>query len=274
MESYFINKAFDEAISNYMNNLDKSEGVIFNSFLVVFIRMLVNIYGYNDIVTPYKEKNENKFYVNLMKYGAKKENIDNLKRLVECFYTIDERNQGIKKEENIYFIEIQKRVIDLYNLKRVYFNVSEDEKKEFFDLLYTPKTSNALRLSYNFLNAENIYEIAEYYKEAMNIKIENKKSNNKDLLGFNIYEFFNISISDLSNMNEKDVKKLNKEIYRTLHVREDDPNKNILLEERIKTMKNYNEPLTTGNGYVDILLIMSIIVTGIMALVIFSSIIF
>ena len=35
-----------------------------------------------------------------------------------------------------------------------------------------------------------------------------------------------------------------------------------------------NSPITTGNGYVDILLVMSVIVTTIMVVVIFGTIVF
>ena len=45
MESYFINEAIEKAINDYMNSKDKVESVLYNSFLVVVIRMLISIYG-------------------------------------------------------------------------------------------------------------------------------------------------------------------------------------------------------------------------------------
>ena len=108
----------------------------------------------------------------------------------------------------------------------------------------------------------------------MNIKPDNKNKTQKDLLSFDVYKLFNISIADISKMSEEDVKKVNKEIYKSFDISDSVINKEYLLEEIIKALKNYSEPITTGNGYVDILLIMSIIVTGFMVVVIFSSIIF
>ena len=76
MEPYFINEAVDKAINDYMSSKDKKEGVLYNSFLVVVIRMLISIYGELDIINPYQIKNEDALRNNLMKYAASKENID------------------------------------------------------------------------------------------------------------------------------------------------------------------------------------------------------
>ena len=275
MKEYFINEAFDKAISLYLESKENPEGIIYNSFLVVVIRMLVNIYGELDIVNPYKVMNEEAFDTNLMKYGAKKELIDHLKRLMESFHEIAKRNDVLKvKEDNIYFVEIQKRVIDLFNSKRINYGVTESDTKEFFDLLYTPGTSNVLRMSYNYLNADNIYEVAEYYKNGMNIKNEPKKEDKKELLGFDIYNYFNYTIADLSKMNNNEVKELNKEIYKSLDIRENAINKDYLLKEKIKELTTKKESVTTGNGYVDILLIMSIIVTVVMVIFVFITFVF
>jgi len=275
VKSFFINESFDKAINDYLNSKDKPESILYNSFLVVVIRMLINIYGELDIINPFQVKNEIAFDNNLLKYGATKEAIISLKRLVDGFYVIEKRNEdAIRREVNPYFIDVQKALIDLFNLKRLNFGLAESESHEFFDLLYTPGTSNALRLSYNFLNAENIYEIAEYYKEVIAKKEAVLSDEKKNLLGFDIYKLFNISIAELSKMNEADVNKLNSEIYKSFDISENAINKDYLLEEKIKEIKMQNNPITTGNGYVDILLIMSVIVTTVMVIVIFSMLIF
>lgn len=274
MKSFFINEAFDKAVNDYLISRDKTEGVLYNSFLVVVIRLLINIYGELDIINPFRVKNELAFDSNLTKYGASKEDIVNLKKLVYEYYLIEKRNvQSIRRESNPYFIEVQKCLIDLFNIKRLNFGLTESDSHEFFDLLYTPGTSNALRQSYNFLNAENIYEVAEYYKEAMK-KERIKKEEQKNLLGFDVYKLFNLSIADISKMDDSEVDKLNSEIYKSFDISENAINKDYLLQEKIKELKMQNSPITTGNGYVDILLVMSVIVTTIMVVVIFGTIVF
>jgi len=274
VKSFFINEAFDKAVNDYLISRDKTEGVLYNSFLVVVIRLLINIYGELDIINPFRVKNELAFDSNLTKYGASKEDIVNLKKLVYEYYLIEKRNvQSIRREANPYFIEVQKCLIDLFNIKRLNFGLTESDSHEFFDLLYTPGTSNALRQSYNFLNAENIYEVAEYYKEAMK-KERIKKEEQKNLLGFDVYKLFNLSIADISKMDDSEVDKLNSEIYKSFDISENAINKDYLLQEKIKELKMQNSPITTGNGYVDILLVMSVIVTTIMVVVIFGTIVF
>ena len=274
MKTFFINEAFDKAINDFLISKDKEDSILYNSFLVVVIRMLVSIYGELDIINPYHVKNEIAFDSNLMKYGASIEEISNFKRALDGFYLIEKRNvKASKRESNKYFINVQKHLIDLFNLKRLNYGINAEESHQFFDLLYTPGTSNALRFSYNFLNAENEYEVAQYFKEVMAIKKEEEKRK-KDLLGFDVYKLFNVSIADLSKMNESEVTNLNSEIYKSLDIKENAINKDYLLDEKVREFKVQSNPITSGNGYVDILLIMSVIVTVVMVIVIFSTLVF
>ncbi|MBQ8901573.1 MAG: hypothetical protein IJY87_00725 [Bacilli bacterium] len=75
-------------------------------------------------------------------------------------------------------------------------------------------------------------------------------------------------------MDDSEVDKLNSEIYKSFDISENAINKDYLLQEKIKELKMQNSPITTGNGYVDILLVMSVIVTTIMVVVIFGTIVF
>lgn len=269
----FINEALQKGLTDYLSSKNNEESILYNSFLVVVVRMLVSIYGELDIINPYKINNEEIFDSNMMKYGASKEIVDNFKRLIDGFFIIEKRNNGsIRRETNIYFIDVQKILIDLFNIKRINFGVSEEESKEFFDLLYTPGTSNSLRLSYNYLNADDIYEVAKYYQNSMKIKSNNVEKEQKDLLSFDVYKLFNISIADLSKMNKEEVEKLNSGIYKSLDINENAINKDYLLEEKYRELTK--PKLATGNGYVDILLIASIIVTVVMIIVIFTTLVF
>lgn len=276
VKSYFVNEAVDKAINDYMNSKDKVDSILYNSFLVVVIRMLINIYGELDIINPFQVKNEESFDNNLMKYGATKDQITEFKRTFDGFYRIDKKNaNAIRKETNPYFIEVQKLLIDLFTLKRINFGLTASDSKEFFDLLYTPGTSNALRLSYNYLSLDDndLYEVAEYFKKAYSEKEKNKEEDKKDLFSFDVYRLFNYSIADISKMSSKDITKLNNEIYEAFDISSNALNKDYLLNEKIKALKSERTPITTGNGYVDILLVMSIIVTTLMVIVIFGTII-
>lgn len=275
METYFVNEAFNKAVNDYLISKDTPEGILYNSFLVVVTRILINIYGELDIINPYQTKNEAALDTNLAKYGASTHEINNLKRLIDGYYKIElKNNKVIKKEENSYFIEVQKCLIDLFTLKRMNFGVTENEQKDFFDLLYTPGTSNFYRISINYKYTDDSYEIAEYYKKSLEKKGKIIKKEDKELMPFDAYKLFNISIAELSKMNNEELEKVNKEIYKSLDINENAMNKEFLLSEKIKEIMYPNELITTGNGYVDILLVMSVIVTTIMVVVIFGTIVF
>ena len=273
---YFINEAIDKGITDYLSSKDKEEGILYNSFLVVVIRMLINIYGELDIINPYQVKSETSFDNNLMKYGAKEEVITNFKRLFDGFYKIDKKNSNsVKREENPYFIEVQKILIDLFTLKRVNYGLTENDSKAFFDLLYTPGSSNALRQSYNYLNSSNNpYEIAEYFKKSYEQQSKVKTEDKKDLMPFDVYKLFNYSIADISKMDSNEINKLNSQIYQAFNISNNALNKEYLLSEKLKNLRAQKEPITSGNGYVDILLVMGMLVTGIMAILVVVAMVF
>ena len=275
MKIYFVNEAFEKAINDYLESKNKQESILYNSFLVVVIRMLINIYSELDIINPFSIKNEDALDENLMKYGATITEINNLKRLIDGFYKIYKKNMNVvDKEDNIYFIEVQKCLIDLFTIKRVNFGVTDEEQKNFFELLYTPGCPNAYRISINYKYADDPYEIAEYYKQKLTIDSKKENVPEKQLLEFDVYKQFNISVADLSKMNNDEVKNLNKQIYDSLDISENAINKDYLLKEKLEAIYRKNHPITTGNGYVDILLIMSVIVTTIMVIAVVSVLAF
>ena len=88
------------------------------------------------------------------------------------------------------------------------------------------------------------------------------------MLSFDLYKLFNVSINDLSKMTSDEVKLLNSNIYKSLDISENAINKDYLLKEKFKELTKPKEAMTSGNGYVDILLVMSIIVTVVMAVIV------
>ncbi len=272
MTSAFINESFDNAIKTYILKKSEPWSKEYNSFLVVMIRMLVNIYGELDILNPYYSLNEMAIKDNLKKYGANDNQVDNLFFMFDMYSNI-EKSGETGKGKNSYFILLQKLMIDLFVLKKQDGNLVDSDYKEFFDLLYTPVTSDPLRQSFNYLNSVDIYEVAKYYQEEINKAVPIIKQENKELLDLNIYKLFNFKLADISKMNNDEVKEVNKEIYSYFNIDDNTMNKKYLLDNEIKKLLYERNKVTTGNGYVDILLIMSVIVTTIMIITIFVSVI-
>ena len=71
-------------------------------------------------------------------------------------------------------------------------------------------------------------------------------------------------MDDLNKMDNNELERVNHQIYDYFKIRENAINKEYLLEKAIEALERENNKITSGNGYVDILLVMSIICTIIM----------
>ncbi len=275
MEPLFINEAFTKAINDYLDNKDKQDGIVYNSFLVVFIRLLSIIYNELDVINPYMIGSVESLRSNLSKYGYLESNINKLLAELQLYYDIEKNNAKLEiKEDNPYFISIQKQLIDMFILKKLNFHVTEKETKEFYNLLYTEHSNEPLIVSYNFLTAKDVNEIDEYYKKKMK---ENKKATPveaKALLNLKAYEIIGYNLEKVNAMNSKEVDKLNHQVYDYFKIRENAINKEYLLEKAIEAFTKEQNKVTSGNGYVDILLVMGIITTLIMLGVILKLLVF
>ena len=274
MNQVFINEAFSKAISNYLSSADQPQGILYNSFLVVIIRLLINIYSELDIVNPMVVNDEELLITNLSKYGYEKENIKLFLSKIQLYYDLEKENeQKVVKFKNKYFVDIQKDLIDMFIAKKLNYRITIEETKEFYNLLYTPYCPNPLQVSYNFLMAEDVLEIDMYFKKEMIENVKEIKPREKNLLNVKAYEILNYSMSDIENMDYSQIDKLNHQVYDYFKIRENAINKEYLLEKAIEAMEREKNKITSGNGYVDILLVMSIICTIVMVVGIITFIV-
>ena len=275
MEDIFINVAFDSAIKSYINLKNNNNEIIANSFAIEVLEMLAAIYGDVDIINPYIIRNERSFKQNIMKFGYSEEEYNKFKNDYLKYYEIEKENQFLSvKKENPYFISLQKSLIDMFMKKKYNYKVAIEEETEFFKLLYTSKTTNPLKVSYNYLTAKDINEVENYFFEQRDKGEEKpeppKKSN---VLNIEAYEILNYSLTDIANMDSDSVDKINNNVYNFFEIDAEAENKSDLLNAAIETYKKHNNRMTSGNGYVDILLVMGVVVTGIMVLTIATFII-
>lgn len=274
MHKVFINEAFEKAISDYLQSSDKVQGVIYNSFLVVVIRLLKNLYGELDLINPYKMNDEELLKENLSKYGYSKFKVELFLSNLQLFYDIEKENQNKQiKTKNHYFITVQKDIIDMLICKKLNFDLKQSDVTDFYSLLYTPYSNNPLQVSYNFLNAEDVFEIDRYFKKQMKENIKIVKVKEKPLLNIKAYQLLKYSMEDINNMDINEIEKVNHQVYDYFKIRENAINKEYLLEKALEAIERENNKVTSGNGYVDILLIMGIICTIIMVVGIFTFII-
>lgn len=262
MDKVFINNAFSKAIYDYQNSCDNIQGIMYNSFLVVVVRMLISIYSELDIINPIMIGDEKLLKENLAKFGYSPDAIMIFLSNLQLFLDIEnDNNQKEIKDKNPYFITIQKELVDMFIKKKVNFYITEVEVNEFYDLLYTPYSKNPLRVSYNFLNATDVLEIDRYFKSEMRSNVKVVMPKEKHYLNVKAYELLNYSMDDIKNMSSGDVDRVNSLVYDYFKIRENAINKEYLLEKAIEKIERENNKVTSGNGYVDILLILSVIST-------------
>lgn len=267
MDKVFVNEAFSKAISDYQSSVDNPQGIKYNSFLVVVIRLLISIYSELDIINPYMMEDEELLKLNLAKFNYDKVNIELFLSNLELFYDYEIVNEEKKiKSRNPYFIEIQKSLVDMFICKKLNFYITEEETNIFYDLLYTPYSKNPLRVSFNFLQTKNPLEIDNYFRKEMRDKIKIILPKEKNYLNIKAYELLNMSFDTIKNLSENELNKVNSEVYDYFKIRENAINKEYLLEKAIEAKLRENNKITSGNGYVDILLVMSVVCTALMIL--------
>ena len=278
-EEYFVNIAFEESIKLYLTSLSNKDSLAYNTFPVVVIRLLALIYGKLDIVNPYYLKNSVAFMNNLGKYGVSNSRIALFKDEFQKFYEFEQANDKRKiKQKNPYFINIQKYLVDMFVAKKKTEDVSLTEEESFLDLIGSTHTKNYYRLSYLYLMSDDLNFIEKYYYSRLNeMDVTKELVLDKTITGnlnLEALDLLGVSLSNLKNMSNEEINKAQNKAYEYFEVDALSPTREKDLNKAIDYYKLYGKKITSGNGYVDILLLMSVIVTSlsVIAIIIFSFI--
>ena len=266
-EEYFVNIAINEAIELFLKSKEDKDSLTYNTFPVVVIRILALIYGKLDILNPYYLKNSIVFMNNLGKYGITNSEIALFKTDFLKFYEEEQKNKKRKiKMKNPYFINIQKYLVDMFVAKKRSEDVPLEEEETFLDLIYSSHTTNPYRISYHYLMSDDLQFIEKYYYSKLNemevtkeLILDKTISTNLNLDALNI---LGVSLSNLKNMSTEEIEASQNHAYEYFEVDAESPNRERDLNEAVNYYKQYGKKLTSGNGYVDILLLMSVIVTS------------
>lgn len=275
MKIVFINEAFTKGVEDYLNNLSNVQGIAYNSFLTVVVRFLISIYSELDIINPYKLNDYELLKSNLQKYGYSEEDISLFFQRLQEYYEIEILNEGRQiKEPNRAFVEIQKQIVDMFIKKKLSYELTKRETDNFYYMLYTPYAKNPLQVSYNFLTATDPLEVDNYFKKMMSENVKEVVPKEKHFLNVKAYELLNYSMDNIKDLDSSEIDKINTKVYDYLHIRENAINKEYLLEKALENLEREQNKVTSGNGYVDILLVLSIISTVAMLVTIAAFVIF
>lgn len=261
----FINEAVNTAIANYLNYKSNPKKEEFSAFITVVIRALVLIYGELDIVNPYKTNSERGFDTNLMKFGFSEVDLNLFKEQLLLFYKNPEDDVICKNA----FLSIQKYLIDMFVLRKSQVLVSEEEVEEFKSLLYTKNDVNPFKfVLYNKYTPDSD-ELLHYFSLKMfEIKHSFVFTEYQEItLGAEAYQLAGFNAVEVMHMKEEEILNVNNKVYHFFRIKENDEDKRSRLKNAIQYYKRYGNSVTSGNGYVDLLLLLGIVATGLMVVV-------
>lgn len=276
-DEYFVNEAIENAIKMYLSSKNDKEGVTYNSFLVVVIRVLALIYGEADILNPFYINDSVAFISNLGRYGMQKSDIALFKEELLSFYTL-ENDKKLDNLINPHFKKVLKYLVDMFVAKSKTVGITFQDEEQFLELMYTSHTINPYMISYNTQVNDDVNFIEKYYYSKIN-DMDMTKDLSKTISGninLEALNYVGVSLDNISNMSNEDLQKAQNEAYKYFEIDASSPTRDDDLKSSIKNFNSFNasKRVTSGNGYVDILLLMSVIATSmsIIAIIVFSLI--
>ncbi len=262
-DSYFAKTILGQCISKYLNAKKFTDGVEYNSFLVVVIRMLVLIYDELDIITPYKTGSEELLDSNLSKYGFEYENIISFKSALQR-YSLNPNPED--------YVKIEKLLIDMFAKKKATIDLTDKQIKDFRKLVSSNESENPMIISENFAMTSNPTELIDYFDNAMKENQRTVIAKAKELLNMGAYAALNYTLDDINAMSPDEVDEINKKVYMHFNIKDTAINKKYLLDKAVYDLNHPKPAYSTGNGFVDMLFFLSILVTVILIIVVITII--
>lgn len=260
----FINPAFTNAINLYLENKHNNTGNIFNSFPIVVIRTLIFIYGELDIINPFRTNNENRmggFDSNLTKFGFSKKALKKFKEAFQNYNTIS-------TIPNSYFLIIEKSLIDMFFFKKKVTGITDEQFVNFKSMIYLSTLQNQMMIQEAQKFVQDFQELDLYFQSKLFESNHNFTFTpyKKNTLIPEAYTTLGYSLEMIAQLDETTLNQLNNKILNFFKIDVSMEDKSNRLKEAVAYYQRYGKSITTGNGYVDMLLLLSIIATIMMTL--------
>lgn len=246
--NYFVNSFIDSGIKNY---LLLEDGLLYereHTFEIYVIKALCKIYGEINVINPYKICSENSFKCNLLMYGLSEKGM-------ELFFSYcnqyEEWLNSEKSGKTDLTTKIEKMLIDMIVMK-FRKHVVDEKTLEYFNVFFNP-VDNGLAKIHSLITLDKDF-IPNYWKRKKSgfnnkIKLVNIRT---DLLSRDDYAIYDIDITDVENLTHEQVSLLNNKIK----------------EKEKKSKQTLFKPkkilMTSGSGFVDTIMLLSIMATEVM----------
>lgn len=266
----FVNVALTSALNDYLKFKKEPLNPEYNSFYVLLIRTLVVIYDELDLYNPFKMLNEKGLDNNFQKFGLSTKRLQDFKRELLIFY----QNQDNFEVAQNAFLEIQKILVEMFSYRTKYINPTKEEIDDFKAFLYTREDTEPYKVDlYNKYTPNSDLIVHYFYNKIFEVQHNFNFIEHKDIaLSAEAYQLAGYNAVSVLRMKEEEIENINNKVYHFFRIKDNDLNKRSRLESAINYYKKYGNTITSGNGYVDLLLILSIVSTGLMFLVIIGII--
>lgn len=259
----FINDVINKAIEDYLKFKATPANPMFSTFPVMAIRTLIYIYGELDIINPYITRNEQSlggFDGNLTKYGFPEEKVEDFKN---AFLKYQESlTKNVIPNEGM--VMIQKYLMEMYLMKEKNMHLDITLEEEFKSYLYfssnpNPYIQKDLPLLGNYANQLQSYFQSIAFEMHHNFSLEEER---RIIYPYVAYQVLGYNINQINALSDIDLKKVNDNVLNFFRINKEEPNKEDMLLKAISYYQKYGNRLTSGNGYVDMLLFLSVLVTA------------
>lgn len=265
VDKYFINPAIEYGIKSYMLYKEQKSFPIIYTFEMNVIKVLTIIYGEKSILLPYKIDNEKAFECNLLMYDLKENDMKNFIKYMNEYYEFMQNYKSEKKATGLT-TEVERLLMEMIIKRSKRREFSQEEINEF-DKIFNPIEGDLKKIK-SLVSSNNglIVRAWESNKfELTNTQIR-MMAVHPNLLSRQEYSKYGYDIRTIASLSEEEINKINQMISI-------EENRTLMQSEKKSIFKRRNSLVfTTGNGFVDKLMLLSIIATELMIGMIIASI--
>lgn len=246
---YFINPAIEYGLQSYINVINGNSYNKSHIFEMSVINILVEMFGEKAILLPYKIDNQVAFKNNLLMYDYDENCLNIFINNLNNYYMYI-KDYKIQKKHTNTMIYVELALLDMIKKKSAKKNIDKKLISLVDDFLINNANLNKLR---SLISTDREQQVVSKWKELRNeLLTKEKESSSTVLLDKKEYAKYGININSVELLNSEDIEKINDAI-KNEETRTVVP---VKLKDKIA--------LTSGNGFVDVLIILSIILTQIM----------
>lgn len=255
-EKYFINPAFEFGIRSYILHQKGESFPKIYTFEMNVIKTLTIIFGEKSILLPYKIDNPKAFECNLLMYDIKEKDLANFINYMNDYYNFLNDYKSEKKATGL-INEIETILIKMI-LKRAEKKEYSSEEITEFDKIFNPINGDLKKLK-ELVSKDN--GLIKKYWEENKVVLSNTQIQmiavNPELLSSDEYKKYGYDIRTIATLSNDAIKNINKSI-------KIEQNREYQEYDRKTKRRRPHIILTSGSGFVDKLLLLSIIATELM----------